>query len=115
MMIFFLKMACLISLLLALPASAGPSAYERVLRVRDGKVISFGEMIEEISKLNFIFIGEDHNNERHHLAQLDIVKALKGKGVAVAIGAEMFRAENQKEIDLWLAGKSSMRRFIALY
>lgn len=115
-MLYFLKSACLIVLLLTvLPCLAASSTYDRVLRVRDGKVISFTDMIEEVRKVSFVFVGEDHTNERHHSAQLDVIKALRERGVPSGIGLEMFRADNQRELDMWVGGKSELRRFIELY
>jgi len=93
----------------------GCSSYEHVLRTEDGKTILFREMIEDIRKVNLIFVGEFHDRSRHHQAQLDIIKALDRLGVPVAIGLEMFRAESQKELDRWVDGSSEENEFIKVY
>jgi len=93
----------------------GCSGYERVLRTADGQTILFLEMIEEIKKVNLIFVGEFHDRSSHHQAQLDIIKALNRAGVPVALGLEMFRADSQKELDRWVEGSSEENEFMKVY
>ena len=88
---------------------------ERVLRVRDGKVISFAEMIEDVKVRAIIFVGESHDNQKHHKKQLDVIKSLNKLRVPLAIGLEMFRANSQKDLDLWISGKLDLNHFLPLY
>lgn len=89
--------------------------YDRVLRVRDGKVVSFEQMLEEVRAVNVIFVGELHDNERHHKAQLAIIKSLYGKGIPLAIGLEMFKTNSQKELDQWREGRMGENDFVKSY
>jgi uncharacterized iron-regulated protein len=93
----------------------GCPSYERVLRTADGKTILFLEMIEDIKKVNLIFVGEFHDRISHHQAQLDIIKALDRSGVPMAVGLEMFRADSQKELDRWVEGSSGENEFMRVY
>ncbi len=95
--------------------TADSSAYERVLRVSDSKVIPFKQMIEDIKLCGIIFVGESHDSEKHHMAQFDIIKSLEESRVPLAIGLEMFRADNQRDLDLWTTGKLEMNHFLRLY
>jgi len=93
----------------------GCPGYEHVFRTGDGKTVPFLEMIEDIKKVNIIFVGEFHDRSSHHQAQLEIIKALNLSGVPVAIGLEMFRADSQKELDRWVEGSSEENEFKRVY
>jgi len=96
-------------------AEAEPPAYKNVLRVRDGSTITFDGMIREIAKNDMVFVGEGHDNEKHHRAQRDIIKALHGKKNVWTVGLEMFRAENQEELNRWVGGGLDTGDFIRIY
>lgn len=93
----------------------GCSKYEKILRVKDRKKISFNQMIKEIKDKKIILIGELHNNYKHHTYQLQIIKALHERGIQIAVGLEMFRATNQKELDRWVSGNVTLKEFLPLY
>ena len=48
----------------------------KVFRVSDGKTISYEQMIDDLQKVNVVFVGETHDRESHHRLQFDIIKAL---------------------------------------
>ncbi|MBI5205773.1 MAG: ChaN family lipoprotein [Nitrospirae bacterium] len=106
------SIAALISLALI---TNGASATEHVLRLSDGDVISFEEMIEELKKVDIVFIGENHENEKHHKNEFEIIRALNYKKIPLGLGLEMFTAENQKELDAWVAGKLDLDTFLRVY
>ncbi len=90
-------------------------AYKNVLRVRDGRVIDFEEMIREIGTNAMVFVGEEHGDDRHHKAQLDIIRGLHKRGVPLAIGLEMFRRDSQYQLDQWLSGDLDTKDFVKAY
>jgi uncharacterized iron-regulated protein len=96
-------------------SDGGSVAYETVLRLHDRHVITFREMVREIEAADMVFVGEEHDNERHHRAQLDVIKALHGKRIPLAIGLEMFRAEDQDVLGRWVEGKMDTGVFIRTY
>jgi len=87
----------------------------KVFRVSDGKTITFGQMLDDLRKVNIILVGEVHNQEAHHRLQLAIIRALKEVKSPLAIGFEMFTADNQSMLDQWVAGKMSSDAFIKAY
>jgi uncharacterized iron-regulated protein len=86
-----------------------------IYRVKDGTTASFEEMIEDIKSAQVVFIGEQHDNPDHHKTQLDVIQALHGNGNPLAIGLEMFKNENQHDLDAWVAGKIPEEDFIPLF
>lgn len=101
--------------LLFLVAAARCSGDNRVLRLGDGKVISFGTMIEDAKKAKVIFVGETHDSKKDHQSQLEIVKALHREGVPLVVGLEMFRADSQNDLDHWVKGTLELREFLKVY
>ncbi len=87
----------------------------RVLRVSDGKTISYEEMTREIKSTSIIFVGEIHNSEADHLMELDIIKSLHEAGVPLATGFEMFTSESQSSLDQWVRGTLPPEEFIRIY
>jgi uncharacterized iron-regulated protein len=91
------------------------SGHAHTLRVADGTYVGFAELIEELRGMRLVFMGEMHDNEGHHRAQLQVMRALKEAGVPVVVGLEMIRRENQSALDLWVAGKMSEERFLKVF
>jgi uncharacterized iron-regulated protein len=91
------------------------STDRHIIRLSDREMTSFKGMVEELSSARTIYIGERHDNPAHHKTQLDIIKALREKGEHLAIGLEMFRKDNQKILDEWVAGKITEDRFIPVF
>ena len=51
-----------------------------------------------------VFVGEQHDNYAHHLAQLEIIKRLHQFNPNIAIGMEMFQRPFQEYLDDYIAG-----------
>jgi uncharacterized iron-regulated protein len=63
----------------------------------------------------YVVVGERHNEADHHRGQLKVIRLLVEKGVPVAIGMEMMRADSQPYLDDWVAGKMDEDAFEAVY
>jgi uncharacterized iron-regulated protein len=105
------------TMLLLILSASGQSdrQVQRVLRVSDGKIISFNEMVDDLKKVSIVYVGEIHDIPAHHLNQLEIISAVHEADRPMAIGLEMFRAENQKALDLWVKGKMPLDQFLPVY
>ncbi len=102
-------------LVLSCSAAGGSVSDPAVLRIRDGKDISFPRMIEEIKKADFVFVGEVHDIPAHHRMELDVIRSLRESGVPLAIGLEMFRADSQRALDEWVKGALPLDGFLPVY
>lgn len=98
----------------ALLPAKGFSA-ELVLRVKDGAVIPFKQMIDDVKKADIVFVGEVHNMYKHHRDQLAVITAFHEAELPLAVGLEMFRADSQGTLDAWTGGSLSPDRFLAAY
>ena len=88
---------------------------QKVLRVSDGKVISFEQMIDDLKKVSVVFVGEVHDEPEHHQAELRVLRAMHQSNEPFAVGLEMFRAESQKKLDSWTTRKISLDQFLQAY
>jgi len=98
----------------AMPLLAGCQDGD-VVRLKDHAVIPFDRMVGEASKSRVIIVGETHDNKSHHDLQLKIIRTLYEGGAPLAVGLEMFRAENQELLDKWWRWGMPTEQFEALY
>lgn len=108
----FLAFVLLLSMIVYARSGSGP---QKVLRVSDGKVVAFDQMIDDLKNASLVFVGEIHDIPEHHQAQLDIIKAVHQADREPAIGLEMFRAENQAVLTSWSQGKMPLKEFLVSY
>jgi uncharacterized iron-regulated protein len=101
--------------LVACTAAEESLGTDRVLRLSDGAVISFGEMVQDLKTADLVFVGELHDNVGHHQLQLGIMRALHETDDPLAVGLEMFRAESQHHLERWVAGKKSLDEFLPVW
>jgi uncharacterized iron-regulated protein len=79
-----------------------------VLYNAKGKKVSYKKMIRVLKEKDIVLFGEYHNNAIAHWLQLEVTKELK-QSRDLVLGAEMFEADNQEQLDLYLAGKLSAK------
>jgi uncharacterized iron-regulated protein len=72
-------------------------------------------MVKEVTDKKIILIGELNNEPKHHDYQLRLIKALYEKGISIAIGLEMFRANDQAILNKWVAGDLTLDQFLPIY
>ena len=85
------------------------------LRVRDGAIVPFKEMIDDVRNADIVFVGEVHNVTWHHSDQLAVIRAFHEADIPMAVGLEMFRADSQGPLDAWTRGRLSLDRFLPVY
>jgi uncharacterized iron-regulated protein len=88
---------------------------DRVLRLKGKEIIRWDQMIQEVKDKKIILFGELPEELEHHKYQLRIIKALYGQGIPIAIGLEMFRANDQTVLDNWVAGNLTLDQFLPRY
>ncbi len=69
-------------------------------------------IIRGLQGYRVIYLGEKHDEEGIHQAQLTIIKSLYRKEKKLAVGMEMFQRPFQGAIDRYLGGKITERRFL---
>lgn len=79
-----------------------------VLYNSQGKKVKYAKMMEEIVKSDILMFGEFHDNPIAHWLQLELTKDLKAQR-SLMLGAEMFEADNQEQLNAYLQGKLSAK------
>jgi uncharacterized iron-regulated protein len=69
----------------------------------NGKKISYKKMIKKLAKADVILFGEHHDNPITHWLQLETTRDLAKKEDLI-LGFEMLEADNQQQINQYLAG-----------
>lgn len=87
----------------------------RLLRVTTGEELALRDALGELRAVRLLFLGEYHDQLSHHQAQLAVIRALHEVDRPLAIGLEMFRAEDQEALDQWVAGTLPLERFLPRY
>ena len=71
---------------------------------KKGKKVNFEKVVKASLKTEVILFGEFHDNPICHWLQLELTKEIAGKK-QVVLGAEMIEADNQIQLNDYLAGK----------
>ena len=108
-----------ILVLTAIMLAGAPSilfAHPHIMDVEDRVEISPQTLLEDLEKVQVIFMGEFHDNIGHHQAQLSVIDALDDdRERPLAIGLEMFRRDSQEDLDVWTANKMPLLDFVEVY
>lgn len=107
-----ITVAAVIVLMAMVPSSGTSAAGElRLFDLAKEVEVSLAEALPQIMRNRIILVGEQHDEERHHAAQLQVIKAVEASGVPLAVGLEMFQAESQDALDAWVDGRMSEAEF----
>jgi len=83
-----------------------------VLDLLVGEPVPVEEMLEDLSTVRLVYIGEIHTIARHHEFQAEIIAKLAEKGIKLALGMEMFSEGQQPVLDNWQQGKDGVDSLI---
>jgi len=75
-----------------------------------GKKVSYKKMAKTLAKKDVVLFGELHNNPIAHWLQFELTSDLH-RSRKLILGAEMLEADNQKELDQYLAGAIDYKEF----
>jgi len=83
-----------------------------LLSGRTGQPVLFEAVIEELSGMKIIYVGENHANPAHHAFQLRILEALFQRNLNLSVGMEIVDHTYQEILDLWSAGTLPEKAFL---
>jgi uncharacterized iron-regulated protein len=87
-----------------------------ILHVPTGVELTRPQLFDLLESARVVYVGESHDNLRHHRIQLDILDGLvKRFPGQVAVGMEMFQRPSQPALDLWSRGELSEREMLSLW
>jgi len=71
---------------------------------KEGKSVEYGKMIKELGKSEVVLFGEHHDNSIDHWLELQVLKDLYAGNNNLALGMEMFEADDQLVLSEYLQG-----------
>lgn len=85
---------------------------DKIFSTRTGKPVSFPEMIKEMGKSRFVYVGETHNSLSIHDIQLKVIQALYTIDEGLSVGLEMFPVSSQDVLSKWSIAILSIEEFL---
>ena len=83
-----------------------------VVKTKDGRELTYGQLIDELNKVDLIAVGKQHDSVVHNQMQLQIIKSLYALDERLGMGMEMFQRPYQDVIDCYFAGEISEAEFL---
>jgi uncharacterized iron-regulated protein len=77
---------------------------------KDGKKTTYKKLLKAATDAEVVLFGEQHDNALVHWLQLELTKDLAAVKPLV-LGAEMIEADNQKQLNQYLAGQIDQKAF----
>lgn len=90
----------------------GHFAEGRIVDLANGKSISFDELMDDLQKMDLIFVGEVHDNPEHHLIEVQILQGLTACYGPLSVGMEFFDTTQQSAIDRYIGKEVSETVFL---
>jgi len=85
---------------------------DKIFSTQKGKPVSFPEMIREMEKSRFVYVGETHNSLPIHDIQLKVIRALHTIDKNLSVGLEMFPVSSQEVLNKWSLAILTPEEFI---
>lgn len=84
-----------------------------IFHTATGHYVTQQQLLSSLDYYPLIYVGEIHDNPASHRLQLDILKDLQTRHPGqMALGMEMFNADQQEALDRWVAGELSEKAFL---
>jgi len=84
----------------------------KIYDVKNGKIISSQELVQQMKTVDVLFFGEEHNDSTGHLLEANIFKQLFLSYPRIALSLEMFHTDVQVILDEYLSSNISEKNFI---
>lgn len=116
-----LMLACLGTLLWACgakPVLVNIRGYEQavpvdtILDTAAGRTIAFEDLIDQLARVQVVYVGERHTLPAHHTFQRRVIEALVQRGTLKQVGMEMFDHTYQAKLDKWVEGQWDWPEFL---
>ena len=102
----FLALVCLLT-----PVRGCAQASLSLWDVAAEKSVTLKQILPALEEAGIVLVGEQHDLEAHHAAQLEIVEALHRAGKPVVVALEMFDQRSQPILDRWTSGQMDEATF----
>ena len=83
-----------------------------IISAKTGKPVSYEYLINDLDKVQIIYVGERHNVPAHHDIQLRLIKDIFKSHPYVSVGMETFDRSYQQILYLWSDGELGEKEFM---
>ena len=83
-----------------------------IYETETGASLSRQQLLDRLTDVRVLYVGEQHTNPAHHAIQLEMIEALAQSTPDLCIGMEMFDRTYQQVLDDWVAGKLDETQFL---
>ena len=90
----------------AAPLASVHSLTGKIWDARGRKLVTASELTARLTGVDFVLLGEAHDNRDHHRYQAAVLSALVAQGARPALALEQFDSEYQSAIDAALAARA---------
>ncbi len=108
-----MKKTFLFSALFLIATSIFSQTKAYVIYTAKGKKVSYEKMLKKLKGQDIILFGEEHNNPIAHWLEYEVTVSLNNSRQLI-LGAEMIEADNQDELNDYLAGNIDYEAFDSL-
>ena len=105
-----MKILLLITALIATSLSFSQDKSPYKIYDSKGKQVTYSKMLKSLLEKEIVLFGEEHNCALAHWLQLELTKDIDKKKKLI-LGAEMFEADNQQQVNAYLAGTMDAKEF----
>lgn len=103
---------CVLSLSIFLLCSNVIATAEPTVKPQPPQTYTNQEILQQLVKAKIVYLGETHDSEADHQAQLKIIREMQRQNRKIAIALEMFQRPFQSAIDNYLAGKITEQQLV---
>jgi len=82
-----------------------------IVHLRTGLDVDWATLIDHLSRVPVVYVGEVHDNPDAHRVQAEVLRALAERHPDLAVGLEMIPRDHQPLLDDWVAGRLSEKEF----
>jgi len=83
-----------------------------IISAEIGKPVSYEYLINDLNRVQVVYVGERHNIPSHHDIQLRLIKKIFKSYPYVSVGMETFDRSYQQILYLWSDGELSEKEFM---
>lgn len=84
----------------------------QIMNTSTNQESSFDNMIQELTRMRIVMVGESHTNQTHHDLQLKIIKGLVERGRPVVLALEMYNPSQNEQLAAWSSGRTDPDSFM---
>jgi uncharacterized iron-regulated protein len=97
---------------LKIDGSSAPHPPGAIVRTATGASVGLADLIQDLYRMDVVYVGEQHTSERHHEVQLTVLRLLAEHHGDLAVGMEMFDKTYQPVLARWSRGQLDRSEFL---